>query len=132
MPKPQKALKSGVDPYVTIMLENIKDGKTVLTFPKGHKVFSQGDGEQAIYFIQTGKVKVTVVSTAGKEAVLAVLGPRGFFGEGCLVGQTLRMSTATTMQGSTSSGSRSLQCFVLFTLSLRFRENSRPPCWLAT
>src|SRR5687767_14363319 len=94
-------LKSDVDPYLTDLLENIDSGKTEIQVPKDAKVFSQGDPAKAIYFIQTGKVKITVVSTVGKEAVLAMLGPRGFLGEGCLVGQTLRVSTATAIQAST-------------------------------
>jgi CRP-like cAMP-binding protein len=99
--KRPKQLKSVVDPHVTNLLENIGDGKTVLRFPKEAKIFSQGDAAEAIYFIQTGKVKITVVSAAGKEAVLAMLWPRGFFGEGCLVGQTLRVSTATAIKATT-------------------------------
>jgi CRP/FNR family transcriptional regulator, cyclic AMP receptor protein len=94
-------VKSDVDPYVTDLLENIDDGKTIVRLQKDGIVFSQGDPAEAIYFIQTGKVKITVVSAAGKEAVLAMFGPRGFLGEGCLVGQTLRISTATAIQSST-------------------------------
>jgi len=60
-------------------------------------VFSQGDPANAIFYIQKGKVKLTVVSTRGKEAVVAILGVGDFFGEGCLAGQTLRMATASTM-----------------------------------
>jgi len=90
-----------VDPYVTDLLENIHDGKTIVRLRKDAKVFSQGDSAQAIYFIQTGKIKITVLSAAGKEAVLAMLGPRGFLGEGCLVGHSVRVSTATAIQSST-------------------------------
>jgi CRP/FNR family transcriptional regulator, cyclic AMP receptor protein len=97
----RRQLKSNVDPYVMNLLENIVEGKTVLQLGKDVKVFSQGDSAEAIYFIQTGKVKVTVVSTIGNEAVLAILGPRGFLGEGCLVGQTLRVNTATAIQSTT-------------------------------
>ena len=93
--------KSDIDPYVMELLEKIDAGKTILQFRKDAKIFSQGDSAEGIYFIQTGKVKITVVSAAGKEAVLAVLGPRGFLGEGCLVGQSLRISTATAIQSST-------------------------------
>ena len=89
------------DPYVTNLLGNIMEGKTILKLQKDEKAFSQGEPAEAIYFIQTGKVKITVVSSVGKEAVLAMLGPRGFLGEGCLVGQTRRISTATAMQAST-------------------------------
>jgi CRP/FNR family cyclic AMP-dependent transcriptional regulator len=60
-------------------------------------VFVQGDAANALFSIQKGKIKLTVVSNAGKEAVIAVLGPGDFFGEGCLAGQPLRMSTATAM-----------------------------------
>ena len=89
-----------VDPYLANLLENIEEGKTILNLRKNEKVFSQGDTAEAIYFIQTGKVKVTVVSSLGNEAVLTILGPRGFLGEGCLVGQTLRLSTATSLQST--------------------------------
>src|SRR5205809_588470 len=100
-PRKTRQSKSNVDPYVTDLLENIVEGKTILQLGKDVKVFSQGDSAEAIYFIQNGKVKVTVVSAMGNEAVLAMLGPHGFLGEGCLVGQTLRVSTATAMQSST-------------------------------
>jgi len=88
-------------PYMSDLLENIEDGKTILELEKDGTVFSQGDTAEAIYFIKTGKVKITVVSSAGKEASLVVLGPRGFLGEGCLVGQTRRVSTARAIQAST-------------------------------
>jgi CRP/FNR family cyclic AMP-dependent transcriptional regulator len=90
--------RSDVRPYVTKLLEEINGGKTLLQFQKHETVFCQGDRAEAIYFIQTGKVKIAVVSPAGKEAVLSILGPEGFLGEGCLVGQSLRISTATAMQ----------------------------------
>ena len=90
-----------IDPHVESLLKNIVGGKHVLQLQKDTPVFSQGSEADAIYFIQTGKVKVTVVSAQGKEAVLAMLGPRDFFGEGCLVGQSLRINTATTTESST-------------------------------
>src|SRR6185369_13343570 len=96
--KKAERFEEDVDPYVTDLLEEIDDGKTVLRLRKDERVFSQGDSDNAIYFIQTGKVKITVVSTAGKEAVLAMLGPRGFLGEGSLVGHSLRLGTATAIQ----------------------------------
>ena len=61
------------------------------------KVFAQGSSADAVFYIQNGKVKVTVVSEQGKEAVVAVLGPDEFCGEGCLTGQPLRLATATAM-----------------------------------
>jgi CRP-like cAMP-binding protein len=99
--KISKATSTPIDPYVMDLLENISEGKHVLTLPKDEKIFAQGDRADAIFFIQSGKVKISVVSAAGKEAVLVMLGPHNFFGEGSLVGQSLRMSTATTLEPST-------------------------------
>src|ERR1039457_1508441 len=73
-------------------LAKVGKGKTHTEHPKNQKVFSQGDAAEAIFFIQKGKVKLTVVSRQGKEAVIAILGAGDFFGEGCLAGLTLRMS----------------------------------------
>lgn len=63
----------------------------------GGVVFAQGDKADALFYIQKGKVKITVVSETGKEAVIAILGPGDFFGEGCLAAQQLRMASATAM-----------------------------------
>jgi len=93
--------RSKVDPYVATLLEKITVGKRELSFRKGEKIFSQGDHADSIYFIQTGRIKVTVVSAGGKEAVLAMPGPHDFFGEGALVNQRLRISTAKTLDPST-------------------------------
>ena len=90
-----------IDPHVESLLKSIVVGKDVLQLQKNTPVFSQGDQADAIYFIQTGKVKITVVSAQGKEAILAMVGPREFFGEGCLIGQPLRISTASTTESST-------------------------------
>jgi CRP-like cAMP-binding protein len=86
------------DPYVATLLAGISEGKHEMSVRKGETVFSQGDHADAIYFVQSGSVKVSVVSSAGKEAVLALLGPHAFFGEGSLVGQPLRLSTATALE----------------------------------
>jgi CRP/FNR family cyclic AMP-dependent transcriptional regulator len=96
-----RSSKAVADPYLADLFETITDGKTVLRFGKDEEVFGQGDTAEAIYFIQTGKVKITVVSAVGGEAVLTIIGPRGFFGEGCLVGQTVRVSSALAIQNST-------------------------------
>jgi CRP-like cAMP-binding protein len=90
-----------VDPYVAALLQGTAAGKTALKVARGTRVFSQGDQTDAIYFIETGRVKISVVSTGGKEAVLGILGAHDFFGEGCLVGQPLRVSTATALEAST-------------------------------
>jgi CRP-like cAMP-binding protein len=86
---------------VSVLLEKISDGKRVVQFSKDETVFSQGDHADAIYFIESGRVKVSVVSPAGKEGVLALLGPHSFFGEGSLVGQARRPSSATVVEPAT-------------------------------
>ena len=81
-------------------LAKVGSGKTSLTSPKKHTIFSQGDAAEAVFYIQAGKVKLTVVSKQGKEAVVAVLGRGSFLGESCLAGQTVRLATATALEDS--------------------------------
>ena len=81
-------------------LTKVGSGKTSLTSPKKHTIFAQGDAADAVFYIQAGKVKLTVVSEQGKEAVVAVLERESFFGESCLVGQTVRVATATALEDS--------------------------------
>jgi CRP/FNR family transcriptional regulator, cyclic AMP receptor protein len=100
-PKAAIGKRAGIDPYVATLLSKITAGKRELNFRKGEKIFAQGDRADSIYFIQSGRIKITVVSTGGKEAVLAMAGPHDFFGEGALVNQSLRVSTATTLEPST-------------------------------
>ena len=69
-------------------------------FSKKHSIFSQGDAAEAVFYIQTGKVKLTVVSQQGKEAVIAILEPGAFFGQSCLAGQAIRAATATAVEDS--------------------------------
>jgi len=78
-------------------LAKIGEGRTIEKRGAKEMVFSQGDAADAAFYIQKGKIKITVLSKAGKEAVLAILGPDQFFGEGCLNGQLQRMATATTV-----------------------------------
>jgi CRP/FNR family transcriptional regulator, cyclic AMP receptor protein len=75
-------------------------GKNLLKSPRDRVLFSQGDPADSVFYIQSGKVKITVVSEHGKEAVVAVLGADQFCGQGCLAGQTTRMSTASTITDS--------------------------------
>jgi CRP/FNR family cyclic AMP-dependent transcriptional regulator len=72
-------------------------GRSLTDYQKNQMVFSQGDSADAIFYIQKGKIKLTVVSKQGKEAVVAILATGDFFGEGCLAGQPLRMASATGM-----------------------------------
>jgi CRP/FNR family cyclic AMP-dependent transcriptional regulator len=78
-------------------LAKAEGGRTISKYQKNQAVFSQGDLADSVFYIHDGKVKVTVLSEQGKEAIVAVLGPDEFCGEGCLTGQPLRMATATAM-----------------------------------
>ena len=91
----RKRVKAPFDPQK--FLANVGDGKTILDCRKNQIVFSQGEIADAVFYIQQGKVKLTVVSEQGKEAVVAILGPGHFFGEGCLNGHPLRIATARTV-----------------------------------
>jgi CRP/FNR family transcriptional regulator, cyclic AMP receptor protein len=79
-------------------LAKMGTGKAILEFDKGQKIFVQGETAHTIFYIQKGKVKVTVLSQLGKEAVVGILDPGQFFGEGCMNGQKLRISTATAIE----------------------------------
>jgi CRP/FNR family transcriptional regulator, cyclic AMP receptor protein len=83
------------DPKVFLETEN--GGRTISKYRKGQTVFALGDPADAVFYIQKGRVKITVVSDQGKEAVVAILGPDEFCGEGCLTGRPLRMATATAL-----------------------------------
>ena len=92
----KKSLRAAFDPK--IFLAKVGDGKTILKYQKDQIVFSQGDVADAVFYIQTGKIKLTVVSERGKEAVVGVLGPSHFCGEGCLNGHPLRVTTAAAIE----------------------------------
>jgi len=81
-------------------LSKVGTGKTTLTSPKKQVLFSQGDAADAVFYIQGGKVKLTVVSQQGREAVVAILEQGSFFGESCLAGQIVRTATATALEDS--------------------------------
>jgi CRP-like cAMP-binding protein len=80
-----------------LLLTKLATGRTSREYQAEESVFSQGDAADAVFYIQSGKVKLTAVSTQGKEAVVAILPEGSFFGEGCLAGQPLRMATASTV-----------------------------------
>ena len=82
-------------------LAQVGKGKTTLTCPKKRILFSQGDVADAVFYIQTGQIKLTVISSEGKEAIIALLEPGAFFGEGCLAGQLVCMATAAATEKST-------------------------------
>jgi len=87
--------KSPFDPKVFLAKAN--GGRSISKYRMNQIVFAQGDPADSVFYIHDGKVKVTVISGQGKEAVVAVLGPDAFCGEGCLAGQPLRIATATAM-----------------------------------
>jgi CRP-like cAMP-binding protein len=78
-------------------LATIGEGRKAVAFPKKQIIFAQGDAADAVFYIQEGKVRLTVVSKIGKEATLGILSEGDFFGEGCLVGKLVRMKSATAM-----------------------------------
>jgi CRP-like cAMP-binding protein len=82
-------------------LDSAGVARKVTEFKSGKVVYAQGDAARGVLYVQSGGVKLTVVNESGKEAVVAILGPGDFFGEGCLAGQPVRMGTATTMTPST-------------------------------
>src|SRR5208282_2112780 len=87
--------KRDFDPHA--FLATISEGQKLVLFPRKQTIFAQGDTADAVFYIQTAKVKLTVVSKNGKEATIGILGDGDFFGEGGLAGQALRMSSATAM-----------------------------------
>jgi CRP/FNR family cyclic AMP-dependent transcriptional regulator len=90
--------KSPFDPKV--FLAKVNGGRSVSDYRKDQTVFRQGDPSDAVFYIQSGKVKKTVVSEQGKEAVVAILEVGDFFGEGCLAGEALRLSTVSALTKS--------------------------------
>ncbi|MGC2260601.1 MAG: Crp/Fnr family transcriptional regulator [Candidatus Sulfotelmatobacter sp.] len=80
-----------------IFLSTVDIGRTIAVFPQKQTIFSQGESSDAVFYIQKGKVKLSVVAKGGKEATIGILNEGDFFGEGCLAAQPLRMCTATAM-----------------------------------
>jgi CRP-like cAMP-binding protein len=87
--------KAKFDPQA--FLATIDNGRTISEYSKKQSIFAQGDPSDSVFYIQEGKVKLTVVSTAGKEATIGLLSRGDFFGEACLTGQRLRLCSASAM-----------------------------------
>jgi CRP/FNR family transcriptional regulator, cyclic AMP receptor protein len=94
-PRAQTKKRHLFDPHA--FLATIAEGRKFVLFPKKQGISSQGDIADAVFYVQTGKVKLTVVSKTGKEATIGILGEGDFFGEACLAGQALRMGSASAM-----------------------------------
>jgi CRP/FNR family transcriptional regulator, cyclic AMP receptor protein len=101
----KKSRKAAFEPQT--FLAKVGDGKTVAEYHKDQVVFSQGSEADAVFYIQKGKIKLTVVSEQGKEAVVGILEPGHFFGEGCLNSHPLRVTTATAIEQSDYAHSQS-------------------------
>jgi len=85
-------------------VDDLDECGTIRHYPPRRTVFAQGDAAGAVYYLVRGKIKLSLVSTRGKEAVIAIVDSDSFFGEGCLAGQATRFSTATTIAASTVVG----------------------------
>ena len=90
--------RNGKPPFdPDVFLSKVNRGRSIHDYRKDQVVYRQGDPADLVFYIQSGKVKKTVVSEQGKEAVVALLGPADFFGEGCLAGEALRLSTVSAL-----------------------------------
>lgn len=94
----RKAIKRKFDP--NLFLATVDGGRTLTHYRMDEVVFAQGDPADAVFYIRKGKIKLVVVSEQGRQAVVAILGPGEFFGEGCLNGQSVRLATARTLTES--------------------------------
>jgi CRP/FNR family cyclic AMP-dependent transcriptional regulator len=93
MGKPAKSAFDAQD-----FLAKVGEGKSILQFKKSQNVFVQGDPADTVFYIQKGRIRLAVLSDHGKEAVVGIMGPGQFFGEGCMNGHKLRISTTTAME----------------------------------
>jgi CRP-like cAMP-binding protein len=96
-----KGAKAAFDPKT--FLAALGDAAHPADWAKGQFIFQQGDPADALFYIQSGKIKVTTISRHGKEAVVAILGAGDFFGEGCMAGQPLRISSASVLEDAVLS-----------------------------
>jgi CRP/FNR family cyclic AMP-dependent transcriptional regulator len=98
---PVAAVKTRSKFDLKTFLSTINGGRTIVTVPKKHTIFTQGDSSDSVFYIQRGRIKLTVLAKNGREATIGILNEGDFFGEGCLAAQPLRMCTATAMTDST-------------------------------
>ena len=102
VPRSSKKANTRIPAFdVKLFLETAGLGKKVARFPGNETIFAQGDPAKSVMYIKEGGAKLTVVNEAGKEAVLAILGPGDFLGEGCLAGQSICMTSATAIGPTT-------------------------------
>jgi CRP/FNR family cyclic AMP-dependent transcriptional regulator len=83
------------------LITRVSEGRSIATYRRHQVIFSQGDPADAVFYVQKGRVRLAVVSKQGKEAIVGLIGTDEFFGEGCLAGQPIRMSTAAATEDAT-------------------------------
>ena len=98
---PIKASQTRLDVDAQAFLKSAGSARRVVTYQKGKVIFSQGQPSDTVFYVQKGEIKISVLSRGGKEAVVAMLGPGDFFGEGALTGQSIRIGTATATMPTT-------------------------------
>lgn len=113
-------------------LATVNHGRSVSDYRKDDVVYLQEGPANAVFYIQKGKIKITVASKQGKEAVIAIMGPDEFFGEGCLIGQPLRLATATAMIESRVMRVDKVEMIRVLHEEARSASSSRPICSPAT
>jgi CRP/FNR family cyclic AMP-dependent transcriptional regulator len=93
-----RPIETEIEPFDSkTFLAVVGDGRTIQRYRKRSVVFAQGDPADSVFYVRRGKIKLAIVSPRGKEAVIAILGEGYFFGEGCLIGQPVRMATASAL-----------------------------------
>jgi len=106
-------------------LANVGAGKIIRNFQKNETVFAQGDAADTVYYIQKGKIKVTVISEHEKEAVVGILGPGQFFGEGCMNGHALRIATTSIAKQAMKAALHDQPAFSELFVAYLLTRNSR-------
>jgi CRP/FNR family cyclic AMP-dependent transcriptional regulator len=115
-------------------LSTIDGGRVITTFRRKQTIFAQGDSADAVFYIQKGKARLSVVSKIGKEATIGILNEGDFFGEGCLTGQAIRMCSAVAMSDCTVMridkksmiGSNSSRTSILRYVRIIFADSKHP------
>ena len=121
---PKMTSSASFDPVVFLATGAL--GRDISAHAKNEIIFAQGDDADSVFYIKKGRIKVAVVSKDGKEAVIALLGPDEFCGEGCLIGQPKRLATASALPNARRCGSLRPSSSASFMMSLHFHKCSCP------
>ena len=125
---PQKVISKGPSFDVKLFLDSAGVGRKVVRFRRNDIVFAQGDPSKHVTYIQEGSVKLSVVNETGKEAVVAILGPGDFLGEGCIAGQSTCMATATAVASTSVLIINKNEIFARYTGNMSFPIVSSRSC----